>query len=294
MLVSATALLLLRCSASEASAPPCGGQRDAPGRPIARKYDPATFLLAQLSDSHLGADWGGCDPVAALAVAVESVRGLRPRPEAVLVSGDLAANAAADEYEQARALLTSLEAPLFVLPGNHDDRAALRRHFAVPGADGEPVQYAADVGGLRLVAVDTTRPGEDPGTLDEERLSWLDTELAGEPDAPTVIAMHHPPLVTGIPALDETGLPAADRRALAAVVERHAQVRRIVAGHVHRPITGDLAGCAVLAAPSTYMQARLDLHSAELQLVPEPAGFVLHVLRDDGELVSHVQTVERQ
>jgi 3',5'-cyclic-AMP phosphodiesterase len=210
----------------------------------------------------------------------------------VLVSGDLSENAEDAEYEQVRELLALLEAPLFVLPGNHDDRAALRRRFAVPGVGGEPVQYAADLGGLRLVVVDTTRPGEDPGILDEERLSWLDAALAAEPDTPTVIAMHHPPLVTGIPALDETGLPTEDRRALAAVVERHAQVRRIVAGHVHRAISGELAGRAVLAAPSTYMQARLDLSSAELQIVPEPAGFVLHVLRD-GELISHVQTVER-
>lgn len=211
----------------------------------------------------------------------------------MLVSGDLSENAEDAEYEQVRELLTSLEAPLFVLPGNHDDRAALRRHFAVPGVDGQPVQYAAELGGLRLVVVDTTRPGEDPGVLDEERLSWLDAELAAEPEAPTVIAMHHPPLVTGIPALDETGLPTEDRRSLAAVVERHVQVRRIVAGHVHRAVTGELAGRAVLAAPSTYMQARLDLRSAELQLVPEPAGLVLHVLRE-GELISHVQTVERR
>ena len=210
----------------------------------------------------------------------------------MLVSGDLSENAEDAEYEQVRELLASLEVPLFVLPGNHDDRAALRRHFDVPGVGGEPVRYAADLGGLRLVVMDTTRPGEDPGVLDEEQLSWLDAELAAEPEAPTVIAMHHPPLVTGIPALDETGLPTEDRRALAAVVERHAQVRRIVAGHVHRAITGELAGRAVLAAPSTYMQARLDLSSAELQIVPEPAGFVLHVLRD-GELISHVQTVER-
>lgn len=210
----------------------------------------------------------------------------------MLVSGDLSENAEDAEYEQVRELLASLEVPLFVLPGNHDDRAALRRHFDVPGVGGEPVRYAADLGGLRLVVMDTTRPGEDPGVLDEEQLSWLDAELAAEPEAPTVIAMHHPPLVTGIPALDETGLPTEDRRALAAVVERHAQVRRIVAGHVHRAITGELAGRAVLAAPSTYMQARLDLSSAALQIVPEPAGFVLHVLRD-GELISHVQTVER-
>jgi 3',5'-cyclic AMP phosphodiesterase CpdA len=142
----------------------------------------------------------------------------------------------------------------------------------------------------RLVALDTTRPGEDPGALDEERLAWLDAELAAAPDVPTVIAMHHPPLATGVPPLDEIGLPAADRRALATVVERHPQVRRLVAGHMHRAIGADLAGRAVLAVPSTYMQARLDLSSGELQVVPGPAGFAVHALLD-GEVISHLQWV---
>jgi Icc protein len=248
------------------------------------------FVLVQLSDLHLGADWGGHDPVAALAAAVQSVQALRPRPDAVLVSGDLAENAGDAEYQQVRELLAPLEAPLYVLPGNHDDRAALRRHFDLAGAGGEPVQYAADLGPLRLVVVDTTCPGVDPGALDDERLSWLDAELAAAPDAPTLIAMHHPPLVTGIPALDATGLVADDRRALAEVVARHPQVRRLVGGHVHRPVAGDLAGRAVLTAPSTYLQARLDLCAEELQLVPEPPGFALHALLD-GELTSHVHPV---
>jgi Icc protein len=208
----------------------------------------------------------------------------------VLVSGDLTEHAADAEYEQVIELLAPLQAPTFVLPGNHDARGALRRHFDVGGADDEPVQYVADLGPLRLVVIDTTRPGKDAGALDQERLSWLDAELAAEPGVPTVIAMHHPPIVTGIEPWDEIGLPAEHREALGAVVEGHAQVRRIVAGHMHSPIAADLAGHAVLAAPSTYMQARLDLLSKELELVPEPAAFAVHVLRD-GDLNSYVQTV---
>jgi 3',5'-cyclic-AMP phosphodiesterase len=208
----------------------------------------------------------------------------------VLVSGDLTEHASNAEYDQVRELLAPLDAPIHVLPGNHDDRAGLRRHFDVPGAGDEPVQYTADLGPLRLVVIDTTRPGEDAGALDDERLSWLDAELAAEPGMPTVIAMHHPPIVTGIEPWDEIGLPAEHCQALADVVKRHAQVRRIVSGHMHSPIAADLAGRVVLAAPSTYMQARLDLLSKELELVPEPAAFALHVLRD-GDLVSYVHPV---
>lgn len=250
----------------------------------------APFLLVQLSDPHIGATWADGDPVAGLATVVEAVRRLPDRPDAVLMSGDLADNGADGEYEVVRELLARLDAPVFVLSGNHDDRDTLRRHFDLPGAVATPVQYAVDLGPLRLVVLDTTRPGEDRGELDDQRLEWLDAELAAAPDRMTLLAMHHPPLSTGIAAWDEIGLPPADRAALGAVVQRHPQVRRLVAGHVHRTIAAGLAGRPVLTVPSTYVQARLNFSSSSIELVPDPRGFAVHALLD-GELASHVQPV---
>jgi 3',5'-cyclic AMP phosphodiesterase CpdA len=247
------------------------------------------FLLLQLSDPHIGADWADGDPVAGLAAAVETVRAMALQPDAVLVSGDLADHAADAEYEQVRELLAPLQALPYVLPGNHDDRDALRRHFGVSGAAGDPVRYSVDLGQLRIIVLDTTRPGEDPGELDADALDWLDAELAAAPELPTLLAMHHPPVATAVPAWDELALPAADRLALGNVVARHGQVRRLVAGHVHRTIIGSLAGRTVLTVPSTYVQARLTF-SNELELADEPAGFALHAVVD-GDVISHVQPV---
>jgi Icc protein len=246
------------------------------------------FLLVQLSDPHIGGAWGDADPVAGLTAAVASVRRLQDAPDVIVVSGDLADHAADTEYEQARDVLAQLDAPVYVLPGNHDDRDALRRHFDLPGAIGTPVQYAVDVGPMRLVVLDSTRPGEDRGEFDAQRLAWLDRELAAAPDRVTLLAMHHPPLSTGNRAWDEIGLPVADRHALGEVVRRHPQVRRIVAGHVHRTIAADLAGQVVLSAPSTYVQARLNLGSADIEFVDDPPGYAVHAM-DSGEFVSHVQ-----
>jgi Icc protein len=248
------------------------------------------FLLVQLSDPHIGATWADGDSVAGLRAAVESVRRLPDVPDAVLMSGDLADNGADGEYELVRESLAQLGVPVYVLPGNHDHRDTLRRHFGLPGAVGTPVQYAVNLGPLRLVVLDSTRPGEDRGELDADRLSWLDTELARAPDLPTLLALHHPPVSTGIAAWDEFGLPPADRRALGDVLEGHRQVRRIVAGHVHRTMTAELAGRAVLAVPSTYIQTRLSFNSDEIETVAEPPGFAVHALLD-GELASHVQPV---
>jgi Icc protein len=248
------------------------------------------FLLAQLSDPHIGGEWFDDQSVPRLAAAVESVHAIRPQPDAVLLTGDLADHATDEEYEQVRELLAPLEAPLYVLPGNHDDRRALHRHFGVPGGAGEPVCYSVDLGPLRLVVLDTTQPGEAAGALQGDQVDWLDIELAAAPDQLTLIAMHHPPLVIGVPAWDEIGLAAADRRALGDVIERHQQVRKVVCGHFHSTISGELAGRGVLVVPSTYVQTRLDFHVRELELTSELPGFAMHAVVD-GELVSHVKAV---
>jgi Icc protein len=250
----------------------------------------SAFLLVQLSDPHIGAGWADADPVARLAAAVETVRRVGDQPDAVLVSGDLTDDAAESGYLRVRELLEPLGAPVYVLPGNHDDRDGLRRCFGLPGEDGSPVQYAVDLGPLRLVVLDTIRPGEDSGQLDRERLSWLDAELAAAPEQITVLAMHHPPLSTGNPGWDRVGLPAEDRRALGEVVERHPQVQRIVAGHMHRTIAAELAGRVVLAAPSTFVQAQISFGTGEIGFTVGPAAYAVHALRD-GVVGSHIQPV---
>jgi hypothetical protein len=96
--------------------------------------------------------------------------------------------------------------------------------------------------------------------------------------------------VTGIQAMDAIGLPAADLEGLERVVAAHPQVQRLVGGHVHRAIAGALAGRAVLAAPSTYMQLELDFQASKLVFSGDPPGFAVH-LALDGEVVSHVKAV---
>ncbi|HEY5943054.1 MAG TPA: phosphodiesterase [Solirubrobacterales bacterium] len=246
-------------------------------------------FLAQLSDLHIGGDENGVDPVPRLEAVIEAVRSLPNVVDAVLVSGDLTDDGAEAGYEIAREILARFETPLYVLPGNHDDRGRIRRAFDLPGSGDEPVDYSADIGGLRLIAFDSNVPGQDPGAFPADRLEWLDAELGAEPERPTLLAVHHTPLVTGNADWDAINLAASEREALAAVVARHRQLRAIVGGHLHRVAASALAGCPVLSAPSTYLQALPDFEADEVEW-GGPPGFALHVL-SDGELSSQVQSV---
>lgn len=246
-------------------------------------------LLAQLSDLHIGANENGFDPVPHLEAVVEAVWSLPNRPDAVLVSGDLTDDGAESGYEVARELLERLDAPLHVLPGNHDDRALIRQAFDLPGEGDDPVRYSVDAGELRLVVFDSNVPGQDPGRYDPEQLRWLDAELGTDPERPTLLALHHPPLVTGIEEWDGINLEPGQLPLLAEVVARHPQLRAIVGGHLHRVAASALAGVPVLAVPSAYLQARPDFETEGVELVPHP-GFALHVLRD-GKLASQVESV---
>ena len=119
-----------------------------------------------------------------------------------------------------------------------------------------------------------------------ERLDWLDRTLAGAPDRPTLVMMHHPPFVTGIDYMDKFGLE--NTAGLAAVIARHPQVERILCGHLHRPIDRRFAGTVAGTAPSTAHQIGLDLvPAAPLHFMFEPPGYQLHLWREDSGLVTH-------
>jgi len=254
-------------------------------------------LLVQLSDTHVRHPgelaYGRVDTAGFLARAVQAVLRLAPPVHAVVVSGDLTDDGLAAEYAHFAELLAPLSCPVYLMPGNHDHRDALRRAFPThahlqPAAGGPYIQYAVDLGGMRLVTLDTVVPGAGHGELCAERLAWLDTTLGDDPRTPTIVAMHHPPFPTYIDHMDQIGL-LRGAEDLARVIERHPQVQRIICGHVHRSIQVRWAGTVVMTVPSTAHQVCLDLQpGAAAAFAMEPPGFAIHAWTPDGPLVSHV------
>jgi Icc protein len=228
-------------------------------------------ILAQISDPHIDGDRASA---AALEAGVRAVAALHPAPDAVLVSGDLANSAAAEEYAVVEELLAPLEMPVYTLPGNHDDVGAMDGW--APGT--------VDVAGVRLVLCDSTSSGGDEGRLDVE---WVAAQIG---DGPVVVAMHHPPFDIGMPALDEISLAGDDRAALAELLASSPQVLRVICGHTHRAAFGTIGGCPAMTCPGIHLTARLEIGAPGYEIVREPPGFALHVTVGD-DIVSHIQPV---
>ena len=254
------------------------------------------FILAQLSDLHVterGEKLGGViDTNVALGRAVARLRAFRPAAQALIITGDLTESGQPGQYDALQWLLAPLSMPIYVIPGNHDARQTLRQAVEpgwLPG-DGPFVQYAVDLGPLRLVALDTVQEGEAGGMLDAPRLDWLDRTLGAAPQRPTVIAMHHPPVDTGIGFMDRIGLEG--RTQVARILSAHSQVERVICGHIHRSVQARLSGTVVSVCPGTAHQVCLALDAEQADAwVPEPPAFQLHVWTG-GRLVTHTVPVE--
>jgi 3',5'-cyclic AMP phosphodiesterase CpdA len=252
-----------------------------------------TTLFAQISDPHIRRPgqlaYGRISTAPYLRVAVQSIMRLRQRPEAVVITGDLSDFGRAEEYEHLARLLAPLTMPVYLLPGNHDDRASLRRSFpahAYLGND-EFIQYSFPIGELRVIALDTTVPGSPHGVLCARRLAWLASELDAHRDRSVIIAMHHPPFRTMLAAMDRQGLLEGGAQ-LESLVLRHPNVERIICGHLHRAIDVRFGGTIASTAPSAAHQLFLDLSpDAPAEWTLEPPGFKLHLWSGESRLVSY-------
>lgn len=253
------------------------------------------MLICQITDTHIKLPgklaYRRVDTAAMLEDCVRTVLALKPRPDAIVLTGDLVDLGRPDEYEYLQSLLAPLAMPLYAIPGNHDAREAMRNAFRASGYLPEAgfLQFAVDDWPIRLVGLDTLIPGEGGGELCAERLAWLDRTLGQKPNVPTLVLMHHPPFPTGIGHMDKIGLKGSD--GFATVMARHPQVEAVLCGHLHRTIQTQIGGRRVLTAPSPAHQVALDLRDdAPSRFRMEPPGYMLHNWAQ-GLLVSHTAAI---
>jgi len=253
------------------------------------------ILVAQISDLHIkrpGAlAYGKVDTAAALTHCIAELNRFVPRPQLVVASGDLVDTPTEEEYRHLKQLLTSLEIPILVVPGNHDARSLVRASFpAQPYARAiGALDLSLALGALDVILIDSTVPDAPHGGIEDNTLQWLDTTLAASATRPALLFLHHPPFVTGIAHMDRQNL--RNTGDLAAVLKRHPRTRLVAAGHVHRATLTMFAGIPTTICPAPSHAVALDLderYPPALRI--EPPAFHLHAWFHGagfGDVVTH-------
>jgi len=225
----------------------------------------------------------GVATAATFALCVAHARRRHPRPDAVLLTGDLVHDDPAG-YAALAALIRDVDAPVHCLPGNHDDPADVRRALA-----GAPFahEFATRYGNWVIVMLDSTVRGEHGGLLAEPELARLDAALEASPGTFALVCLHHHPVPHGSAWLDELMLAnAADFFALLA---RHPGVRALAWGHTHQPFEGMHGRIRLMGTPSTCMQFAQD--ADEFEVDGRPPAYRWMELGDDGGIETGVEWV---
>ena len=262
---------------------------------------PSSLLIAQISDAHVGTGAsfldGRMDTLAALRSAVAHVAALAPAPDLVLFTGDLTEHGTAAEYAAVADALAALSMPVYAVPGNHDDTKVAQHALpqcmpvAVDARAGACC-YHVQHGDLHLVALDTVVPRQSHGALQAAQLDWLQRKLQACAGEPVLLFMHHPPLPTGLEAMDACSLLEGSD-ALAALVRGHGVVQGLLCGHLHRPVQMQFGGAPLHVAPSVAHQIALDLMpGAPLCARLEPPKISLHRWTPAHGLCTHTSYIE--
>ncbi|GAA0268765.1 phosphodiesterase [Alteraurantiacibacter aestuarii] len=257
------------------------------------------MLIAQLTDIHIG-----FEPEARpeelnrqrFRATLDRLLSQPNKPDMLICSGDITDRGDAESFDKTAALLAECPFPVHMMVGNHDTREGLLHAFpATPVYDGF-IQYAFEQDGLLVVMLDTLEIGRHAGAFCERRRDWLRATLEAKRSTPTVIFMHHPPVVAGIGWMD----PNEDDPwilNLAAALEGMDQVLAIHCGHLHRPIVTSFRGIPLAVTPSVAPLVAMDLRpissekpDARALITTEPPSYALHRW-EDGTLVSHYEKV---
>jgi len=230
-----------------------------------------------------------------LRQVLDAIHALKPRPSAIVATGDLVHNGEAAEYTELRRILRSAQIPVLFGVGNHDRRETFRAAFPETAIDENGfIQYATEIGGLRLIVADSLDEGENRGAYCELRAAWLRRTMDEAPETPTLVAIHHPPVRSGIQWMEDPSPHDGWVQRLANALAGRRQVVGIIAGHLHRAFHAPFAGHIVSVSAATAIELTLDLSDIDRNrpdgrelLREEPPGFSL-LLWDAGQVITHV------
>lgn len=251
----------------------------------------SSLAVAQITDTHLFAtedhDFFGFSTNTSLQTVLTKLQQIQPCPDVLLMTGDLSQDETAESYQQLSNLVDPLGIPAYWLPGNHDSMPIMARVLQTKQI---LPQKSFAVGEWQIILLNSAIAEQVYGELSPESLEWLEQQLQQAIDRPTLIALHHPPMLIESEWMDKIGLRNPD--ALFKAIDGYPQVKLVLFGHIHQEFEGERQGVCYLGTPSTCVQ--FEPKSREMRLDETKPGFRLLNLAADGSFTTRVERVDLQ
>ncbi len=248
--------------------------------------------LLIFTDIHIKGDTIiGLDPVTRFKEALTHALAHHSDAQGIVLMGDLTHSGTVGEYNLLKDILVNVPLPITFMMGNHDRREAFLQVFPKARLDSSGfVQSSFDVGEWCAITLDTLDGPPYPdkhhsGMLCADRLAWLSDQLEQAKEQPVVLCTHHPLGELGLPMLDriklENGSDVID------LIRKHPMPVHVLAGHVHRTISGQWQGVPYTSFKSTCHQNTLNLaQQHDFMFVDQPGAYGV-ILSDGPNIIVH-------
>ena len=181
------------------------------------------LTIAHISDIHAGSPYFVPSLMDRVVIELNELK-----PDIVLCAGDLTEMGFRQDYMTALEYLKRIEAPLVVVPGNHDSRNVGYVHFEeLIGPRGNSLM----MDDVAIVALDSSEPDLDYGQIGRARYGWLREQYA-QPAAFRIFMLHHHLLP--IPGTGRERSMVLDAGDLLEVLQE-CGVNLVLSGHKHVP-----------------------------------------------------------
>lgn len=254
------------------------------------------MIIAQLTDLHLGmfASKQSCPNLPRLKTVMADINAKLRKPDLILLTGDLTEHGDVESYQVLKGIMEQAPCPVHYLMGNHDNRDNFFKVFPNAPQENGQLRYRLDLGDRHIIAMDSLEPGRHGGALNSNQAEWLSHQLEIAKGQPVFIALHHPPIETGI------GWLTADNdepwvKDMAKIISGYDNIEIIVAGHIHRNIRASFAGTQISVCPAVSAQLALELADIKPDapdgralLLDAPPAYGLHIWDDNG-VTTHIE-----
>lgn len=250
------------------------------------------MIIAQISDTHIALDTPDADQrIHDFERSIADINALDPAPDVIVHTGDIVHNGRSDEYAEAVRILEKARAPVYVIPGNKDDRANLFTAFS-PRGYLEPssnfIEYAIEDYPVRLISADTLSTRSNKGDFCPARAERLMGLINAEKRKPVAVLAHHPPfeVPVGPDSLNFETLKMMER--LRETLQRSGRVIGTFSGHVHRPTAGNVGSIPAIVVPCIATTLRKGEYPVGMKMCPI---YYLHRFGPSWEFVTEVRIV---